>query len=49
MGIHVMVEGAVVSHRPVPMRLKPVQSFGGKSGGGSGMSTTIVGPEVIDF
>jgi hypothetical protein len=42
MGIHVMAEGAVVSCRSIPMCPKPVQSFRGKSGGGSGMSTTIV-------
>jgi hypothetical protein len=44
-----MAEGAVVSHGPVSMRPKPVRSSRGKSGGGSGMSTTVVGPGVIDF
>jgi hypothetical protein len=34
MGIHMMAEDAVVSRRPVPMYLKPVRSFRGKSGGG---------------
>jgi hypothetical protein len=37
-----MAEGAIVSHRPVPMCPKLVQSFRGKSRGGSGISTTIV-------
>jgi hypothetical protein len=41
MVVHVMLEGAVVSHGPVPMHPKLVQSSRGKSGGGSGMSTTI--------
>jgi hypothetical protein len=41
MGVHVTAEGAVVSRGPVPMRPKLVQSSRGKSGGGSGMLTTI--------
>jgi hypothetical protein len=41
MGVHIIEEGAVVSHGPVPMCPKPVQSSRGKSGGGSVMSTTI--------
>jgi hypothetical protein len=41
MGVHMTVEGAVVSRRPVPMRPKLVRSSRGKSGGGSGMSLTI--------
>jgi hypothetical protein len=48
-GVHVMAEGAVVSRGPVPMRPKSVRSSRGKSGGGSRMSTTIVGLEVVDF
>jgi hypothetical protein len=34
MGVHVMVEGAILSRGAVPMRPKLVQSFRGKSGGG---------------
>jgi hypothetical protein len=34
MGVHVMVEGAVVSHGSVPIHPKLVRSFRGKSGGG---------------
>jgi hypothetical protein len=49
MGVHMMAEGAVVSCGPVTMRLKLVRSFRGKSRGGSGMSTMIVGLGVIDF
>jgi hypothetical protein len=41
MGVHMTVKGAVGSRGPVPMHPKLVQSSGGKSGGGSGMSTTI--------
>jgi hypothetical protein len=49
MGVHVMAEGAIVSRGPVPMHPKPVQSSRGKSGGGSGLLMTIVGPGVVDF
>jgi hypothetical protein len=49
MGIHVMAEGAEVLCGPVPMCPKLVRSFRGKSGGGSGMSTTIVGLGVVDL
>jgi hypothetical protein len=41
MGVHMTVEGAIVSRGPVPIRPKLVQSSRGKSRGGSGMSTTI--------
>jgi hypothetical protein len=33
MAVHMMAEGAVISHGPVPMRPKFVQSFRGKSEG----------------
>jgi hypothetical protein len=49
MAVHVMAEGAVVSRGPVPVRPKPVRSSRGKSGGGIGMSTTVVGPGDVDF
>jgi hypothetical protein len=41
MVVHVMVEGAVVSRGPVPMRPKLVRCCQGTSGGGHGKSTTI--------
>jgi hypothetical protein len=41
MGVHVMAEGAVVSHGPVQVRPTCVQSSRGKSEGGSGKSMTI--------
>jgi hypothetical protein len=40
MGIHVMVEGAVVSRGPVPMRLRLVQCRSGLSDGGEQKSMT---------
>jgi hypothetical protein len=42
MGVHMMVEGAIVSRGPVPMRPKFVRSSRGKGGKGSGMLTTRV-------
>jgi hypothetical protein len=43
MEAHVVAGGVIVSRAPVPMHLKLVQSSRGKSGGGSGMLTTIGG------
>jgi hypothetical protein len=48
MAVYVMAEGAVESHGPIPVHPKPVQSSRGKSGGGIGMSTTIIGLGDID-
>jgi hypothetical protein len=41
MVVHVTAEGAVVSHGPVQVHPTCVRSSRGKSGGGSGKSTTI--------
>jgi hypothetical protein len=41
MVVPVMAEGAIVSRGPVQVRLVHVRSSRGKSGGGSGKSTTI--------
>jgi hypothetical protein len=41
MGIHMMAEGAVVSHRPVPMCPRLVRCSQGMSEVGRGKSTTI--------
>jgi hypothetical protein len=40
MGVHVMVEGAVVSHGPVPMCLQLVRCRSGLSDGGNWKSST---------
>jgi hypothetical protein len=40
MGVHVMVEGAVVSRGPVPMRLQLVRCRSGLSDGGEWKSST---------
>jgi hypothetical protein len=41
MGIHVMVEGAIVSHGPVPMHPRLVWCHSGMSEGGDQKSTTF--------
>jgi hypothetical protein len=40
MGVHVMVEGAIVSHGPVPMRPRLVRCHSGLSNGGDRKSST---------